>query len=86
MRQRGEEDGKDFTREGAGIRKRESCWVSVEGGGQKFCLLVCESVDKVVGEHPEGSQSLGLEVTCPEGMTGITEDEYFESERGKGQP
>ena len=58
----------------------------MEGGGEKFCLLVCESVDRVVEEHPEGSQSLGWEVTCPEGMAGITEDEYFESERVKGQP
>ena len=49
-------------------------------------MLVCESVDRVVEEHPEGSQSLGWEVTCPEGMAGITEDEYFESERVKGQP
>lgn len=30
-------------------------------------------------------QNLGVEVSCTAGMAGITEDEYFESERGKGQ-
>ena len=35
-------------------------------------------------KSPEGNQNLCLEATCPEGMAGMTEDEYFESERSKG--
>lgn len=84
MRPRGEEDGKDFIREGAGTRKK-SAPGSVERGGQEFYLLCVESVDRFVGEQPEGSHSVVLEVTCPKGMSGSTE-EYFESEMWKGQP
>lgn len=84
MRPRGEEDGKDFTREGAGTRKK-SAGGSAEVGGQEFCLLCVESADRFVGEQPEGSHSVVLEVTCPKGMAGSTE-EYFESEMWKGQP
>ena len=84
MRPRGEEDGKDFIREGAGTRKK-SAPGSVERGGQEFCLLCVESVDRFVGEQPEGSHSVVLEVTCPKEMSGSTE-EYFESEMWKGQP
>lgn len=40
VRQRGEELGKDFTREGAGICKRESCWEQC-GKGRPRVLLVC---------------------------------------------
>ena len=84
MRPRGEEDGKDFIREGAGTRKK-SALGSVERGGQEFCLLCVDSVDWFVGEQPEGSHSVVLEVTCPKGMAGSTE-EYLESEMWKGQP
>lgn len=42
------------------------------------------SVNKIVGECPKVSQSLGLAITCPERMAEITEDEFLESERGKG--
>lgn len=72
--------------EGAGNRTRESCWGQYGRGGQDFCLYVCESMDRIVGECPEVSQSLGLDITCTEGTPGITEDEYFQSERGKRQP
>lgn len=39
-------------------------------------------MDRFVGEQPEGSHSVVLEVTCPKGMAGSTE-EYFESEMWK---
>lgn len=43
-------------------------------------------MDRVVREHPEGSQSLDLEVTCPEEMARVIEGEDFQSERRKGKP
>ena len=54
-------------------------------GEAKSCLLCVESVVRFVGEQPEGSHSMVLEVTGPKGMAGSTE-EYFESETWKGQP
>lgn len=58
----------------------------MEGGGQEFCLYECDSVYRVVEDCREVSQSLGMVVIFPEQVAGVTEDEYFESERRKGQP
>lgn len=81
MRQRGE-DRKDFSWEGAGIKRRESCWGQCRYGRPRVLfvyVLICGGLD--CSGVP---RRLYLEVTCPEGMAGMTEDEYFESKRRKG--
>lgn len=58
----------------------------MEGGGQEFCLYECDYVYRVVGDCREVSQSLRLVVIFPEQVVGVTEDEYFESERERASP
>ena len=68
-----------------GIGKEKAAGRSMGGeAGSSACTSV--TLGRVVRKGPEVHQSLSLDITCPEGMPAITEDEYFESERRKGQP
>lgn len=54
-------------------------------GEAKSCLLCVESVVRFVGEQPEGSHSMVLEVTCPKGMAGSTKS-ILSQKCGKASP